>query len=241
MLQDEFTQASARIPDQLRNRVAMGSLLYMNADALPYILSFNSNSVPQPTDIWNAQVNLWIIEDVGRGILDANAGAKNVPEAPIKHLIKIVIPYPQPYIISAGQTLDGELTGPAPKVIDLGAGATGGSSSGVPMTTGRVSNPLYDVVQFDLVMNVDASLVPKVLASLSANRFMTVLTTSVTAVDSAALQQQGYIYGKNPVVQLTLKCEDIFFHKWERELMPDVVAKMMTGVLPNQGTGAGEF
>lgn len=237
MLQDEFTQESTRLPDQLRYKVAMNSWLYMNADALPYILSFNNKEVPQPTDIWNAQLNLWIIDDIGHGILDANAGATNVPDAPIKHLIKIGIPYPQPYIVSAGQTLDGDLTGPAPKVTDLSGGTAGGSLSGTPMTTGRVSNPLYDVVQFDLILNVDAAQVPRILAALSHNRFVTVLTSSVTAVDSAAMQQQGYIYGKKPVVQLTLKCEDIFFHKWERELMPDVVAKAMTGVLPNQGAG----
>ena len=43
------------------------------------------------------------------------------------------------------------------------------------------------------------------------------------------------MYGDKPVVQLTLRCEDIFFHKWERPLMPKVVADAMAGVQPVGG------
>lgn len=228
-LQEEFNQASARVPDIERSKVALNSLLYMNLDALPYIQTFNNREAPGPLDIWNAQLDLWIIQDIGAGIAEANAGAKNVTDATVKHLIKINILNPNPYVIMAGQTMDGELTGPAPKVTDLGQ-----QNQQYPlfMTTGRVCNPLYDVVQFDVTMNVDATKIPQVLTALSRNRFLTVVGASVLAVDSAALQQQGYIYGNKPVVQLTLKCEDIFFHNWSRPLMPKRMADLMTGVQP---------
>jgi hypothetical protein len=240
-LNDEFNQEAARVPDQERNKVAMNSLLYMNPDALPYIQSFNNGGAPQPLDMWNAQVDLWIIQDVGDGIKDANAGAKNVTEAAVKHLIKINIAHPNPYVVQGGQSMDGELTGPAPKVFDLGQQAQqGGPEAGtVSMMTGRVCNPLYDVVQYQVIMNVDATKIPQVMEALSHNRFVTVVKASVQAVDSAALKQQGYMYGDVPVVQLTLRCEDVFFHKWERPLMPKAMADLMAGVQPGGGGGEG--
>jgi hypothetical protein len=240
-LNDEFNQEAARVPDQERSKVAMNSLLYMNPDALPYIQTFNNKEAPQPLDIWNAQLDLWIIEDVGNGIADANAGAKNVTEAAVKHLIKVSIAQPNPFVIMGGQAMDGELTGPAPKVFDLGQQAQqGGPEMGtVSMMTGRVCNPLYDVVQYQVIMNVDATKIPQVMEALSHNRFVTVVKASIQAVDSAALKQQGYMYGDVPVVQLTLRCEDIFFHKWERPLMPKVMSDLMAGVQPG-GTGGGD-
>jgi hypothetical protein len=103
-----------------------------------------------------------------------------------------------------------------------------------------VCNPLYDVVQFQVIMNVDAARIPQVMEALSRNRFLTVVKASVQAVDSAALRQQGYMYGDVPVVQLTLRCEDVFFHKWERPLMPKAMSDLMAGVQPgNMGGGEG--
>lgn len=228
-LLEEFKIESERIPQQERERVATSSLIYMNPDALPFNQVFNANNAPQPADVWYAQLDLWLIEDVAKAILETNAGAKSVLEAPVKHLIRVDVPKlpNNPYVLGPGQALDGELTGPAPKVTDLGV--AGGSPSPVPMVTGRVSNPLYDVVHFNLVVNVEAASIVKFIQTLSKNRFITVLETSVTAVDSNALKQQGFLYGDKPVVQLTLKCEAIFFHKWSRELMPKVVADALTG------------
>src|SRR5262249_15028281 len=99
--------------------------------------------------------------------------------------------------------------------------------------TGRVSNGLYDVVQFDVEMIVEADRVPMILEELGRGRFLSVFqVVSITAIDSSLNHAAGYYYGNKPVVDLRLKCEDIFLRDWTIPLMPPSVQKRVGAAPP---------
>ena len=90
---------------------------------------------------------------------------------------------------------------------------------------------MYDVVQFKLTLNVDASQVPYVIAMLGQNRLIDVYNIDVVTVDSAERAVAGFMYGTAPVVQLNLKCEALFMRQWTAPLMPDRV-RVAIGIPP---------
>jgi hypothetical protein len=93
--------------------------------------------------------------------------------------------------------------------------------------TGRISNPMYDVVQFTLVIRVDASQIPNFIQTLGQDRLIDVYNINQVSVDSIDAKSQGYIYGPLPVVQLTLNCEALFMRQWTYPLMPDAIRKLL--------------
>ena len=210
-----FLEEVETLPDVERVRRARAGQVYLSPDALPASPDVTLERGPTPEQIWYAQNVLWVLEDVVKSIVEANADARNVTDAPVKHWVSTAIPFgPDQYV----------LTGKA----KASAGSDGGGGSAAVTTdangapavwsaspTGRVCNDLYDVVHFDLVLRVDASRVPQVIASLERSKLVTVLRTSLTNVDAAAARrQEGYVYGDDPVVQLALQCEVLFLRKW---------------------------
>jgi hypothetical protein len=212
----EYARAKLDIPDQERLRIANESLCYMDPGALVIDQAMIAKAAaPDPVTIWFAQLGLWIQQDIAKAIADTNKGAANVLEAPVKHLIKISL-RPSPYVLppNVQGPIEGDAAAPINKVPEVSL-------------TGRVTNPLYDVVDFELIVNVEADKIPWFLKELSNQKFITVLSMNVSSVDSAAQQALGFMYGPKPVAQVTLHCEEIFFRQWSRPLMPEAVAKNM--------------
>jgi len=94
--------------------------------------------------------------------------------------------------------------------------------------TGRVCNPLYDVIQFHVEMNVDATKLPMILTELQRGHLITVFRVDAQVVDArAAVTEGGYVYGSAPIVQLWLECEELFMRGWTTDpaapLMPPTV------------------
>jgi hypothetical protein len=94
---------------------------------------------------------------------------------------------------------------------------------------------VFDVVHFTVCMNVQASDVNKVIQGLEKNRLLTVYQSDVESVNSAAVQQDGYFFGPNPVVTLTVKCEELFLRSWTKPLMPPPI-KLFLNVQEPQPT-----
>ncbi len=231
-IDQERAADEAALPDVMRMQVARTKKIYVANDALPMNPNVIGVNAPNSVDIWNAQMTLWIQEDVARAIQEANAKATCILDAPVKHLISLSIP-PTLYVTASPQ---GGGTPPPPAPVD------GADSQPLPKVytaspAGRVSNPLYDVVQFQLTINVDASQVPAVLAALCRNRLLDVYSMNVLAVDLDDWRQRGYIYGTEPVVQLVLQCEELFMRRWTAPLMPAVV-KSQLGVQLGPPPGA---
>jgi hypothetical protein len=180
---------------------------------------------PEPTIIFNAQVGLWIQEDVVLAIAAANKGAANVMESAVKRLVKIDLPDEMFRPLQASP--DGMMP-------TANADPTQAMQPNYLLSpTGRVSNGVYDVVPFTLKMDVDAERLPMVLQELSRNRFITVLSVNIATapVDKALLEAAGYLYGDKPAIQVELTCEALLLRKWTEPLMPKIV-KQMLGITP---------
>lgn len=182
---------------------------------------------PAVDDIWYAQNMLWIAQDVADGISHVNASAKNVMDAPVKQLVKFeVAPDFTQYVTSTSASGTPAADDPQAK-----AGKMYYRSP-----TGRVCNPLYDVIHFTLTINVDARKIPQILAEIQKGKLITIYQADAAAVDAKAQADSGYIYGDAPVVKLTLEGEELFLRDWTTKLMPDTIKKLLN--IPVPGTPA---
>jgi hypothetical protein len=211
----ELAEKLPLVPKQMKIDAAKNCKVYIDIGTFePYALLMQAapGIPPDPSTIFNAQATLWIQEDVCRSIAAANSDSQNVMESPVKHLIRMGLPAMFP----AGPATPGDLAGALPKNYALSP-------------TGRSTNSVYDVIYFTLKMDVDAEQIPRVLQSLSRNKFVTVLSCSMVSIDSGLLQTEGYYYGEKPVVQLDVECESLLLRKWTEPLMPPAI-KAQLGV-----------
>ena len=210
----KFVKEMSELPDRERLRRAREYMIYLSPEGLPFSPDISLERAATPAQMWFAQNVLWIQEDIVAAIQNANAQATNILDAPIKHLVRMDVEFgPDQYVrAGAGKAKGGDDEG--------GGSAITTDVHGAPAVwskspTGRVCNDLYDVVHFDLVLRVDARKVPQVIAALERNQMVTVLKTNVVAIDSAAERKQsGFVYGNEPVVELTLQCEILFLRSW---------------------------
>lgn len=211
-VQEEINQILAAIADDIRTKAAQSIKIYINPDSLSVLqAAVGSGAAPDPSTVFYAQLGLWIQQAALEGIAAANAGSRNVLESPIKHLVKITIP-DDPFV-SAPPSGDGS----------AGGGGDPNQMVAAAGLTGRVSNALFDVVQFEMVLNVDSTRVPEALTALSSGRLLTITEVNFAAVDAGAALASGCVYGDNPVVQLTLRCELLMFRDWLLTVMPERV------------------
>jgi hypothetical protein len=246
---EEFQAAIGDLPKKEREKRATQSMIYLEPEGLPVSNEIQLGKQPTDVQIWFAQSVLWITEDVVKAINEANKGAKNILNAPVKHLISLRVPFgPDQYVLPAGGAAMASAEGEASLPVN---------ANGVPemfslSPTGRVCNPIYDVIHFDLVLRVDYRKIPQVLAELERNQLVTVLGTSVTAVDSEQELQNGYMYGNEPVAELTIRAESLFLRSWtidkdnnyKAALMPEIVqatvgAREGPGLSGTGGGGSG--
>lgn len=214
-IEAELKTEVPKVADELKNAAAKNCLVYIDTtslDPVSAILNLPAGTAPDPTNIFSAQVGLWVQQDVALAIADANQGSRTVIESPVKRLIQIRLRTE----LFQGATASGGSATPS---------ASADPSGTIPhdfmvSPTGRVSNGVYDVVPFTLRLDVDAQQVPHVLQALSRNRFITVNNCSLSTVDNVLMQAMGYLYGDKPVVQLDLQCEELLFRKWTQPLMP---------------------
>ncbi|HWB54762.1 MAG TPA: hypothetical protein VG722_11240, partial [Tepidisphaeraceae bacterium] len=179
-VQAAFTDASAKVEGQERLRVANTCKIYMDPTTALSLspattLSLTNTSgagAPSPSDIWYAQLGLWIQQDVAQAINRTNADFKNVIQAPVKRLMKIDVSA-QPYVLPTGYQPNTAIQGDPKAPVSLEIAAS---------PTGRVCNPMYDVVHFQVVVDVEADKIPSFLDELSNGQFITVLQSDVHTV-----------------------------------------------------------
>ena len=220
----------AKLPDIMKKEMATKNKMYIDpATVFVVSSSLPPNTNATPTAMWWAQVNYWVSNDVASAIEELNANSTNVLDSPIKNLISLSIPedfYPP---TKGAGNLRGAADPEAPTV------ATGGRPDatialpdpGNSTPTKRASNNLYDVVQFNLVVDMEANKIPLFLKTLATNRFLTVTRVEMEPVDSQLKQLEGYVYGPQPVVTLKLDCEELFMREWTIHYMPKDVRKTL--------------
>jgi hypothetical protein len=230
-----YAKAKALIPDQMKSDVATQHKIYASPDVLVLEPNVVGPGVPDVYNIWMAQMRLWIQQDVCSAIAQANAKATNVLDSPVKRLIKLGIPQGT-YVLPSGTAAGGAAVAAA-----VAVPVEGGDIAVLPKNTnvsptGRVCNAMYDVVSFSLVIDVQASQIPYVLATLSQNRLIDVYNMDIISVDNAEQHNAGFLYGTEPVVRLSLKCEGLFMRSWTAPYMPTAV-KAMLGIAPPPAVG----
>jgi len=208
-VQAEYEIASARLPDQLRLSIAREKSVYVDENAIGKVPGIEGVGAPDPVNIWSAQLSLWVHEDLFNAIADANAG-RPIVDAPIKRLVRLDVPQSFTQNIKPGEVVatSTDPSAPLPKSF---AGSV----------TGRVSNPLFDVVTFKLSLHVNATQVPEILSVFNRSRLINVLRMDIDAVDALAQLKQGYYYGTAPVVQIDLDGEILYLRSWTVAFMPE--------------------
>ncbi|HYO08842.1 MAG TPA: hypothetical protein VER17_07695 [Tepidisphaeraceae bacterium] len=202
----EIAETARKLPLELREQAANNSKVYINRETfLPYAPILAAAGAPDPVDIYLAQISLWIQQDVVAAVKEANASARNIKDAPVKHLINVFTP--PNFIFPAAGVPTNDADGALPKEAPVSP-------------TGRVCNGLYDVFHFDLNADVEAARLAEFLRVLGRNRFITPLWVNVRAVDNATELAAGRVYGNNPVVNCNIRCEILYLRKWNAPLMP---------------------
>ena len=240
----EFQEAVIDLPEQVKLKRASGHRMYLDDGGLQASADVQPGKPVKPEHIWFAQSVLWIQEDVVKAINAANGASKTVMTSPIKHLVSLRVPFnADQYFLPARAMGGGVAVDPAA----VPRNADGVAEIFTNSPTGRVCNDLYDVVHFDLVMRVDYRKIPQILAELERNRLLTVLSVGVEAVNSVEERKvNGYVYGPDPVAEITLWCEALFLRSWtvdkEHEfrgaIMPELVMQTV-GAKPGPGVQGG--
>jgi hypothetical protein len=202
------------------------------------------------------QVGYWIDQDVCNAIALTNLASHTVLDSPVKALVKLEPAVSSSlYVLQPTDNFGGRPAGPPPSMNPDGPLTT----NFILSPTGRICNALYDVVQFDLSVNVDARYTEVFLRNLCKDQFITVRQLNMTKLDleddNLGVMRQGagdngqlggFIYGNNvPVARLDLQCEELFLRQWTVPWMPDDAAhpdhgvKHDLGIPPSSGATPG--
>jgi hypothetical protein len=236
VLQQNITARLAQLPEEMRLEAANKHKLYMGPGALSIQpeLSGTTGIPPDMEKIWLAQMGLWVQQDVMSAIVKLNGASKKVEESPVKQVVQIfVAPDKESLYVLPATSAGAPAAGPA-GAADTAASAiaTNTDTESFPKDfavspTGRVCNGVFDVVQFTVSLQVQASDVERIIQEMERNRLLTVTQTEIVAVNSAALQQQGFYFGRKGIVTLTMKCEELFMRDWTHKLMPPAIKKFL--------------
>jgi hypothetical protein len=245
-----------KLPDEMKAEMATKNKMYidpLNVMRVSASLPADGNS-PSRESIWWSQVAFWITKDVAMAIKDVNASSQTVTDSPIKNLLALTIPedfFPpgvaalasQPAALGTGGRGAAESpsdTGATPPVTGGLPDATLALPDGSTQTpTKRISNNLFDVVQFKMTLDIEADKIPLFLKTLATNRFITVTRMEMNPVDSQLKQILGYVYGPRPVVTLDLDCEALLLRQWTLKWMPLSIRKALGVPDSTPGTGTG--
>jgi hypothetical protein len=222
-----YNAAIAKLPDQMKEEMATTWKMYIDPLYVMRVPDYiPAESAPTPNQMWWAQVSYWVTTDVAATIEELNANSKTVTTSPVKNLQVLSIPdnFFPPLNVQAAPVRGADAAAAA----DAGTSATGGlpdAAIAIPdgsaqSPTKRISNNLFDVVQFRLVVDIEADKVPLFLKTLGTNRFLSVIRLEMNPVDSQMKQIMGYVYGPRPVVTLDLDCEAILMRQWTIKHMP---------------------
>ncbi|MFK7960097.1 MAG: hypothetical protein AB8G96_06185 [Phycisphaerales bacterium] len=201
---------------------------YLDRSSLPIpIWNGNPNAYQDMDLLFSWQWDLWMIEDVLRGLATANLGSDSVRLAPVKRVVSLEI-FPAMTPAAAGGA-GGSTPGPGGRgqaPAPAGPPATPpNESTALPLNfagslTGRNSNPLYDIRMARLHLVVETARLPEVFDALAARNFMTVIDADVSPADPYAAIRQGFAYGNSPVSDVIIELETVWLRRWTRELMP---------------------
>ena len=223
---DQFTAESAEVQPNMELERAQKHRIYLlqppTYNTLPIDPTIKVGSGPDPDKICDAQIVVWVLDDVIKGIAQANDlySDSSTPGGPPEHNV----------LHSAVKQIEG-IDAPQPMISPNAGDLTAGSGSAVPKVaamspSGRVCNALYNAVRFKARLVVDAAKIPEIVRALEAGQFITVMNVQITEVVDPAVaasnqQTGGFHYGNKPVVRAEFDCEELLMRNWTDNLLPD--------------------
>lgn len=191
---------------ELATKRAQGIKLYASRESFQIANWARAETRPAPNDMWMAQVEVWLQQDVIDAIRKINESYQSVLGAPVKRLIEFKTTFPNVYALPAEHDL-----------------------SRISFT-GRTSGDLFDVVLFEFTIVADSRRLPLFFKQMADQNYFTLLNMKIEAleaVDQDRMQFDGYIYGTDPVVRVNLAYEAMFFRDYYQPLMPEEIQKYL--------------
>jgi len=203
-------------PDaQFALKEARSMWIYLDRDAIGQYRFESERDPPKMWEIWQAQMSLWIQQDLVTAVARVNeereaelrkAGKTDdiwVANMPIKRLAKL----------SVAGLLGGE------------GGGGGGSNNPddgfqFPNFTGKDNDDKIFVVLLALEVVMEQESMPKLMAALSDVNFITPVRVTYRAV-RPDWQQRDYIYGEKPVVNVAIDMEAYYLHSVFDQWIPE--------------------
>lgn len=99
LVNEDFNKERTEIPARVKLARAQSILFYMDPQAIAVSSDFaaataTAGAAPSPLAIWDAQLKVWIQDDIAKAIVALNERESklgNVTDAPVKQLLKVVI------------------------------------------------------------------------------------------------------------------------------------------------------
>lgn len=192
--------------------------------------------------LFELQWQYWIASDVLRALSAVNGVDNSVVRGPVKRLVRLTVqpldagkPKPAGEAAPMGEVpVDGSVpadgSAPAASEVAKADDVTLGAPDINPTMdagrdyakrhTGRVSNGVYDVRTVEVVLVAETAKLPKVFDAIAAQNFMTIVDAKLEPADPFAAVRMGYIYGAEPVSQITLTIESIWLRDVTAGMMP---------------------
>ncbi len=238
----EYLAEIATMPKRIRDERANKYLCYVDEGAISISEVMASDGrTPSLGEVWYAQSSLWVQQDLANSIARVNSDKKSVSDARVKHIKLLSVAPNIGQYLRPGMSLNGA---PMP-MASASAEPPPAADPNAPLPkdfnlspTGRICNNMYDVIQWNMKVVVEAAEVPTLLAEISREKhffskehgapelpstFATVTKMDIAGVDNALAFEQGFVYGDRPIVELTLQGESIFLRSWTVPLMPPTV------------------
>jgi hypothetical protein len=244
----EYTEAAKRIAlyadlsaFEVPSRASVTGLYKSPADA-----------AAQDSALFDMQWKLWVATDVMRAFASVNSSADSVLQSPVKQLVSLKVQsLPKAASTGSGQAMamgGGDMSGDGSG--DGSTDAAPAASGGVPFIdpkqearldfsqrfTGRVSNGVYDVRLADVTFIAETAKLPEIFNALARENFMTVTNVRLNTADPFLAAASGYLFGPEPVSQVTMTVESVWFRDWTASHMPaSVRAALGVGSAPAMG------
>jgi hypothetical protein len=234
----------ADLPLQLRVGRAVNNQIYVSPGAVEIHPAMSDIKNLNDVTVFNAQFSLWIQMTLLEAIADANSNAKNVLDAPVKHLLMMRVPMniadasamQQPTGMGFGQP---DAVAPAVALVPDAASPIAPKFDVDPLGYG--SNSMYDSIRVQMVLRVDASRLSEVLAALSQKHLVKVRNVNFHTVSTGQALLEGFFYsrdGATPLAEVELDCDVLVLRAWLVPYMPEPVKtvfhQMANPTLPGQ-------
>jgi hypothetical protein len=229
--------------------------VYLSLDALN-VPGFDRTNPPTIGEMFSWQWQYWVIDDVLHALQQVNNKDQSVATAPVKH-VRLIDVRNVPAGAESQESSDGGGgagaggsagafggdgggSGGDPSMASEGDGSAPMPMGGAPADpramapldyraslTGRVTNPLYDVINVDLELVVETERLPQIIDAISSYNFMTVTSMNLSPADPFAAAGDGFFYGTKPVSTVNMTIETIWLRAWTKESMPKSIKQQL--------------